>query len=86
MLYPPTFSLDKEDAAAKLFATYRTLKDVRLITLPQHTMPIPVNKMERTASGKLARAHLVKQFKEGRLFLHIARTEELLSIVHGTFD
>ena len=65
VFYSPTFSLDEEDAAAKLFATHRALKDipVKMITLPpQYIIPIPVDKMEKTTLGKLSRARLVKQF------------------------
>ena len=65
VFYSPTFSLDEEDAAAKLFATHRALKDipVKMITLPpQHIIPIPVDKMEKTTLGKLSRVCLVKQF------------------------
>ena len=86
VFYAPTFSLDDEDAPAKLFATHRALRDisVKMITLPpQHIIPIPVNQMEKTTLGKLSRARLVKQFKEGQLAQHIARAEELLSIARG---
>ena len=85
VFYSPTFSLDEEDAAAKLFATHRALKDisVKMITLPQHIIPIPINKMEKTTLGKLSRARLIKQFKEGQLSQHIAHAEELLSIARG---
>ena len=86
VFYSPTFSLDEEDAAAKLFATHRALKDisVKMITLPpQHIIPIPINKMEKTTLGKLSRARLVKQFKEGQLSHHITRAEELLGIARG---
>ena len=87
VFYSPTFSLDEEDAAAKLFATHRALKDisVKMITLPpQHIIPIPINKMEKTTLGKLSRARLIKQFKEGQLSQHITCAEELLSIARGT--
>ena len=86
VFYSPTFSLDDEDAPAKLFATHRALRDisVKMITLPpQQIIPIPINKMEKTTLGKLSRARLVKQFKEGQLAQHITRAEELLSIARG---
>ncbi|KAL4064658.1 hypothetical protein V8B97DRAFT_1987513 [Scleroderma yunnanense] len=86
VFYAPTFSLDDEDAPAKLYATHRALRDisVKMITLPpQHIIPIPVNQMEKTTLGKLSRARLVKQFKEGQLSQHIARAEELLSVARG---
>ncbi|KAG6327754.1 hypothetical protein ID866_11335, partial [Astraeus odoratus] len=86
VFYAPTFSLDEEDAPAKLYATHRALRDVsvKMITLPpQHIIPIPVNQMEKTTLGKLSRARLVKQFKEGQLAQHIARAEELLSVARG---
>ncbi|KIK13271.1 hypothetical protein PISMIDRAFT_18100 [Pisolithus microcarpus 441] len=86
VFYSPTFSLDEEDAPAKLYATHRALRDisVKMITLPpQQIIPIPINQMEKTTLGKLSRARLIKQFKEGQLAQHVARAEELLSIARG---
>ncbi|KAG6335181.1 hypothetical protein ID866_3907 [Astraeus odoratus] len=86
VFYSPSFELDDEDAPAKLFATHRALRDisVKMITLPpQHIIPIPVNQMEKTTLGKLSRARLLKQFKQGQLSQHIARAEELLSLARG---
>ncbi|KAI6037492.1 atromentin synthetase [Pisolithus marmoratus] len=86
VFYSPAFSLDEEDAPAKLYATHRALRDisVKMITLPpQLIVPIPINQMEKTTLGKLSRARLIKQFKEGQLTQHIARAEELLSIARG---
>ena len=54
-----------------------------MITLPQHILLIPVNKMDKTTLVKLSRARLVKQFKEGPLSQYITRAEELLSIACG---
>ena len=86
VFYSPTFDLNSEDAPAKLFATHRSLRDisVKMITLPpQLIVPIPADQMEKTTLGKLSRARLVNQFKQGGLAKHIARAEELLSIARG---
>ncbi|KAI6131781.1 atromentin synthetase [Pisolithus thermaeus] len=86
VFYSPTFSLNEEDAAAKLYATHRILRDVsvKMITLPpQQIIPIPIDQMEKTTLGKLSRARLLKQFKEGQLAQHIARAEELLAVARG---
>ncbi|KAI5986032.1 hypothetical protein F5J12DRAFT_868787, partial [Pisolithus orientalis] len=86
VFYSPTFSLDEEDAPAKLYATHRALRDVsvKMITLsPQQIIPIPINQMEKTTLGKVSRARLIKQFKEDQLGQHIARAEELLSFARG---
>ncbi|KAF8435471.1 putative quinone synthetase [Boletus edulis BED1] len=86
VFYSPTFNLNDEDAAAKLFATHRTLRDisVKMITLPpQLIVPIPADQMEKTTLGKLSRARLLNQFKQGALAKHITRAEELLSIARG---
>jgi acyl-CoA synthetase (AMP-forming)/AMP-acid ligase II/thioesterase domain-containing protein len=86
IFYSPTFELDSEDAAEKLFATHRTLRDVsvKMLTLPpQLIIPIPINEMEKTTLGKLSRARLVGLFKQGGLAKHIARAEELISIARG---
>ena len=86
VFYSPKFDLNGEDAPAKLFSTHRAVRDisVKMITLPpQLIIPIPVDQMEKTTLGKLSRARLVNQFKQGGLAKHIARAEELLSIARG---
>lgn len=86
VFYSPTFSLNEEDAPAKLYATHRALRDVsvKMITLPpQQIIPIPIDQMEKTTLGKLSRARLLKQFKEGQLAKHLARAEELLAVARG---
>ncbi|KAI6023484.1 atromentin synthetase [Pisolithus marmoratus] len=86
VFYSPTFSLNEEDAPAKLYATHRALRDVsvKMITLPpQQIIPIPMDQMEKTTLGKLSRARLLKQFKEGQLAKHLARAEELLAVARG---
>ena len=86
VFYSPSFDLNGEDAPAKLFATHRALRDVsvKMITLPpQLIIPIPVDQMEKTTLGKLSRARLMNQFKQGGLAKHLARAEELLSIARG---
>ncbi|KAG8215411.1 hypothetical protein J3R82DRAFT_9019 [Butyriboletus roseoflavus] len=86
VFYSPTFDLNGEDAPGKLFATHRALRDVsvKMITLPpQLIIPIPGDQMEKTTLGKLSRARLVNQFKQGGLAKHIVRAEELLSIARG---
>ncbi|KAF8546344.1 atromentin synthetase [Imleria badia] len=86
IFYSPTFDLNGEDAPAKLSSTHRTLRDVsvKMITLPpQLIIPIPADQMEKTTLGKLSRARLLNQFKQGGLAKHVARAEELLSIARG---
>lgn len=86
IFYSPTFDLHGEDASMKLFAAHRALRDisVKMITLPpQFIIPIPINQMEKTTLGKLSRARLISQFKQGELAKHIARAEELLSEARG---
>ncbi|KAG0708145.1 atromentin synthetase [Suillus ampliporus] len=86
IFYSPTFDLDGADAAAKLFATHRALRDVsvKMITQPPHfIIPIPVNQMEKTTLGKLSRSRLLALFQQGGLAKHITRAEELLSQAHG---
>ncbi|KAG9315544.1 atromentin synthetase [Chiua virens] len=86
VFYAPTFDLNSEDAPAKLFATHRALRDIsiKMITLPpQVIIPIPSDQMEKTTLGKLSRARLVNQFKQGGLAKHIARAEELLAVARG---
>ena len=83
VFYSPTFDLDNEDGPAKLFATHRALRDVsvKMISLPpQLIIPIPADQMEKTTLGKLSRARLLDQFKQGGLAKHIARADELLNI------
>ncbi|KAG1737993.1 atromentin synthetase [Suillus lakei] len=82
IFYSPTFDLNRADSSTRLFATHRALRNicVKMITLPPHfIIPIPVNQMEKTTLGKLSRARLISQFKQGQLAKHIARSEELLS-------
>ncbi|KAG2122744.1 atromentin synthetase [Suillus clintonianus] len=86
IFYSPSFDIDGEDASAKLFATHRALRDicVKMMALPpQFIIPIPVNQMEKTTLGKLSRARLMNQFKQGQFAKHIARSEELLSEARG---
>ncbi|OAX36353.1 atromentin synthetase [Rhizopogon vinicolor AM-OR11-026] len=86
IFYSPTFDLGGEDASTKLFTTHRALRDisVKMITLPpQFIVPIPINQMEKTTLGKIARARLISLFKQGELAKHIARAEELLSDARG---
>ncbi|KAH0835533.1 hypothetical protein J3R83DRAFT_9233 [Lanmaoa asiatica] len=86
VFYSPTFDLNGEDAPAKLFATHRALRDisVKMITLPpQLIVPVPSYLMEKTTLGKLSRARLVNQLKQGELATHISRAEELLSVARG---
>ncbi|KAG9312428.1 atromentin synthetase [Chiua virens] len=86
VFYAPTFDLKSEDAPAKLFATHRALRDisVKMITLPpQIIIPVPADQMEKTTLGKLSRARLINQFKQGGLAKHIARAEELLAVARG---
>ena len=86
VFYSPTFDLNGEGAPAKLFATHRALRDVsvKLITLPpQLIVPISADQMEKTTLGKLSRARLLNQFKQGGLAKHITRAEELLNIARG---
>ncbi|KAH7886559.1 putative quinone synthetase [Phlebopus sp. FC_14] len=86
VFYSPSFDLNGEDAATKLFATHRALRDisVKMITLPpQIIIPIPVENMEKTTLGKLSRSRLISQFKQGELAKYIAKAEELLSEARG---
>ncbi|KAH7915035.1 atromentin synthetase [Hygrophoropsis aurantiaca] len=86
IFYSPSFDLNDKDASTKLSATHTALKDisVKMITLPpQLIIPIPVNQMEKTTLGKLSRARLLAQFKQGALAKHTARAEELLSEARG---
>ena len=86
VFYSPAFDLNNEDAPAKLLATHRAIRDVsvKMVTLPpQLIVSIPADLMEKTTLGKLSRARLLNQFKQGGLAKHIACAEELLSIARG---
>jgi acyl-CoA synthetase (AMP-forming)/AMP-acid ligase II len=81
LFYGPRFSLEGEDAAEHLARTNRALKDVcvRMVTLPPTVIvPIPTSETEKTTLGKLSRARLVAQLKDGTLARHINRAEALL--------